>query len=350
MQNNRESNIELLRIIVMLFILMHHLIVHALCPSVMSGVCGLSVEYVTYSIMEGFFYVGVDVFILISGYFGIRLRARRIWSLYLQLAFYCIIAYLFGVAVGSATFVPHTLITKSLFIFSHASSWWFVICYIMLMFLSPFLNYGMKMMTKKQFLFSLLCMTFLQVYLGWFWQKPAYDTSGYSLLNFIYIYLIGGYLHRFVSDSNSKLRSILVLLLYALCALFFGGCNILRLFIDATFGNLWAYNNPVTIIGAIGLFLYVRSCKFNSNIVNILGGGVFAVYLLTDIGYVGDVLYQTFGNFAQTIEFLPLRIATTLVVAVILLLVICSLDLLRARIMRPIICAFDWVDKRIDNG
>ena len=92
----RESNIELLRIIVMLFILMHHLIVHALCPSVLSGKVELSAEYATYSIMEGFFYVGVNVFLLISGYFGIRLRARRIWSLYLQLAFYCIIAYLFG--------------------------------------------------------------------------------------------------------------------------------------------------------------------------------------------------------------------------------------------------------------
>ena len=292
MQNKRESNIELLRIIVMLFILMHHLIVHALCPAIMSEAGCLSADYATYSIMEGFFYIGVDVFILISGYFGIRLRARRIWSLYLQLAFYGLVTYLFGVAIGSAPFAPHTLITKSLLIFSHASSWWFVICYLMLMFLSPFLNYGMKTMTKMQFVFALLCMTFLQVYLGWFWQKPAYDISGYSLLNFIYIYLIGGFIHRFVPDINSKQRSISLFTIYVVSAIIFGGCNILRLYIDVPFGNLWAYNNPLLIISAVCLLLYVRTFDFSSKVVNIFGGG--GIRGISDYGYqlCGQCLIQ----------------------------------------------------------
>lgn len=345
----RESNIELLRIVVMLFILMHHLIVHALCPSVYFGKGELTAEYATYSIMEGFFYVGVNVFLLISGYFGIRLRARKVWGLYIQCAFYGLLAYSIGVMLSSAPMIPHTFITKSILIFSHASSWWFVALYIMLMFISPFLNYSMQMMTKKQYAVALLGMTFVLIYLGWFWQKPIYDVNGYSFVHFIYIYLIGGYLRRFVNVEKYQHPRVQSIGIYIGCALIFGVCNILRLHYDVPFGNLWGYNNPMVIFGAIGLFLYIRTYEFESNIVNTMGSSVFAVYLLTDIGYVGDVLYQTFGDFAQTIAFLPLRIAITFVVAVALLFAICGLDIIRARLMRPIIGAFDWADRRLDG-
>lgn len=344
----RESNIELLRIIVMLFILMHHLIVHALCPSVLSGKVELSAEYATYSIMEGFFYVGVNVFLLISGYFGIRLRARRIWSLYLQLAFYGLLAYSVGVTLSSVPMVPHTFITKSIFIFSHASSWWFVVCYMMLMIISPFLNVGMRELTKKQYLFGLICYTFLQIYLGWFWQKEAFDTTGYNFLNFIYLYLIGGYLHRFVTIDRIKHARVLTLGSYVGSALIFGTCNIFRLYLNIPFGYLWGYNNPIIIIGAISLFLFALTFKFDSNAINTIAGGGFAAYLLTDIGYTGDVIYRVFGDFAHTITFLPFRIVMTFVIAIFLLLVTSGIELLRVRLMRPIISAFDWVDRRLD--
>lgn len=150
----RESNIELLRIIAMWYILVHHLIVYAIYPDVMIGQNGVTSEYVAYSLLEGFMYVAVDVFILISGYFGIKLRARRFWSLYLQCAFYGIFTYIFGVSIGVVPLVPHTFITKSVLIFSHLSSWWFVVCYLMLMVVSPFLNYGMQQMTKREYLWG----------------------------------------------------------------------------------------------------------------------------------------------------------------------------------------------------
>lgn len=346
----RESNIELLRIILMLFILMHHLIVHSVCQSVLTGTGALSLEYATYSVLEGFFYVGVNVFIIISGYFGIHLCARRIWALYLQCAFYGIVSYVFGVVNSSVQMVPHTFVTKSVFIFSHASSWWFVTCYLMLMFISPFLNYSIRLLTKKQYLFALLCMTFLQFYLGWFWQKPAYDVNGYSLINFIYLYLIGGYLHRFVLDDNIAHHKTLLFSIYAICAIIFGCCNIMRLYVNVPMGNLWGYNNPLLIIGAIGLFLFVRTFRFKSKIVNMFGGGVFAAYLLTDIGYVGDLLYKTFGDFASTIPYLPFRIVAIVVVAMLLLFFVCCIDLLRVRIMKPFMRAFDWLDGFIENN
>lgn len=343
----RDSNIELLRIIAMLFILLHHLIVHAVYPDVMIGKNGANTEYFVYSILNGFFYVAVNLFVLISGYFGIRLRAKRIWSLYLQCGFYGLLTYLFGVMVGNVPFVPHTIITKSLLIFSHLSSWWFVVCYLILMVISPFLNYAIKQMEKKEYLWVLACFTFVQMYLGWFWQKEAYDTSGYSYLNFIYIYLIGGYMHRFVCENKPSSKRPIELWLYLGCALLFGICNIARIYFKIPFGSLWAYNNPIIVIGAVGLFLFVRSFDIQSNIINKLGEGVFAAYLITDIGYVGDLLYPAYGEFVHSIPSIILRIFITFITATVTLLVACIIDIIRARIMKPVIGAFDWIDNKI---
>lgn len=346
----RESNIELLRIIAMWYILVHHLIVHAIYPDVMTGQNGVTAEYAVYSFLEGFLYMAVDVFILISGYFGIKLRARRLWSLYLQCAFYGLLTYIFGVAIGVAPLVPHTFITKSVLIFSHLSSWWFVVCYLMLMVVSPFLNYGMQQMTKREYLWVLACLTFVQIYLGWFWQKAAYDISGYSFINFVYVYLIGGYLRRYVSDNERIAQRKTAKLLYSGCALLFGICNIVRLYFKIPFGNLWAYNNPIMIIGAVGLVLYIRSYKFHSNIVNRIGGGAFAAYLITDISYVGDFLYPLYGDCAQAIPSIILTLITTFLTAAVMLLMACGIDIGRAWLMKPIIGVFDWIDEKIEKS
>lgn len=346
----RKSNIELLRIIAMWYILVHHLIVHAVYPDVMTGQNGVTSEYAVYSILEGFLYVAVNVFILISGYFGIKLRARRIWSLYLQCAFYGLLTYIFGVAIGVAPLVPHTFITKSILIFSHLSSWWFVVCYLMLMVISPLINYGMQKMNKNEYVWVLACLTFVQIYLGWFWQKSAYDISGYSFINFIYVYLIGGYLHRYVSDRKPESIRKMAILLYGGCALLFGICNIVRVYFKIPFGNSWAYNNPIMIIGAIGLVLFLHSYRFQSNIVNRIGGGAFAAYLITDIPYVGDFLYPHYGEFSQSIPSIVFIVLVTFIAAAIVLSLACAIDIIRVWAMKPILGAFDWIDEWVGKS
>ena len=67
-QNNlgRDSNIELLRLVCMLFILLHHFIVH--------GSEFVTAPSVWLTIMNSFLVIAVDCFVLISGYFGIKAK------------------------------------------------------------------------------------------------------------------------------------------------------------------------------------------------------------------------------------------------------------------------------------
>lgn len=343
----RDSNVELLRIIAMFFIMCHHFIVNSLYNFQLGGQNGLTIEYGTYSMLEGFFYVGVNCFLLISGYYGIRLRASKIWSMYLQLGFYGVGCYLFEALVYHKA-ITHTLVTKSVFILSHPC-WWFVANFLLLMFLSPWINHGIQRMSKNQYRFALIGFTFVQVYLGWFWQKTCYDVDGYSLLNFVYIYVIGGYIGRFVTkDSFAKYRWK-ALIMYVLCAVLWGICNILKLYTDIPFGNNHGYNNPIVVGGAVALFMFVLSYSFHNKYINWIAGGAFATYLITDAAYVGYYLYTGYGHAIHSLDLsLWLTIVVTMLLALVILLICSCIDHLRVWLMRPILHIFDNMDRKFE--
>ena len=66
--NMRDSNMELLRILCMLLILIHHFIVHVLYPDLALRDGVIDSYRIACLVINGFAYVGVNCFILISGY------------------------------------------------------------------------------------------------------------------------------------------------------------------------------------------------------------------------------------------------------------------------------------------
>jgi len=84
----RNSNAELLRIISMLMILVHHIVVHGLFPGFETGDLqrGLATSFAM--LVNGLLYVGASCFVLISGYYGIKFKWRGLLNLYLIVVFY----------------------------------------------------------------------------------------------------------------------------------------------------------------------------------------------------------------------------------------------------------------------
>ena len=97
MAKQRESNIELLRLVVMAFIVLHHFIFHGLgqyrflafgeTPLLFSS----QIDYAL--IVDSFLIAAVDVFILISGYFSIKFKASRFVKLFSVISFFAMIGY-----------------------------------------------------------------------------------------------------------------------------------------------------------------------------------------------------------------------------------------------------------------
>ena len=131
-QTDRQSNIELLRIIAMIMIAFHHFACHG---NFDWQSVGATIPHLWYNFIVMGGKIGVDIFILISGYFlinsnGSVFNFKRILKFWGQVFFYSIGIYIVFCAVGVSDFGIKSLI-KSLFPITF-SSWWFASTYFVL--------------------------------------------------------------------------------------------------------------------------------------------------------------------------------------------------------------------------
>ena len=130
MSKTRNASFELLRIICMFMIVLYHLFIKldyfAVCTSAL------------YSSLLFPLHVAVICFVLISGYFGIRLSFKKLSAFYIQVLFYNIVAYLVCSVISNDFSVKNFII--SFLPLSHNQDLWFIRTYLYLMLLSPIIN------------------------------------------------------------------------------------------------------------------------------------------------------------------------------------------------------------------
>lgn len=181
----RNSNFELLRIIAMLMIVVGHLY----------KFWNESPEFASNS-DDDIFYPwfitnqGVDIFILISGYFGIHATLKKYINLWFTLLFYAIISAVICVCV------LHLPIIKIIMwpireMFVVTSSLWFISTYFALMVFSPFINQLFNLPKESQLKYLIL---FLIVDVIFQTFSPGFyglTTWGGALFHFVTLYILG---------------------------------------------------------------------------------------------------------------------------------------------------------------
>lgn len=156
----RNSSIELLRILCMIFIVLHHFISQVVAPDFSSR---------WWTGIDVVFHTSVIVFVLISGYFGIKLKTKRFINLLLQVIFYSVALTTLSITV----FKQGTLfdIIKS-FLPIGGQQYWFVGVYLQLMLVAPMINHALSNMQKRQLQFLILVFAFFVFYLGLVCHNP----------------------------------------------------------------------------------------------------------------------------------------------------------------------------------
>ena len=225
--------------------------------------------------LEQAFLVGVNVFILISGWFGMRFRIKGIFSLLFNVIFIgwfvAALLSLFNV------FFPLSSMLKVTYLGSY---YWFVTSFLLLFICSPILNLFAEKANKTEFSTFLIIFFLLEFALGWLWDWENYG-YGHSFLSFIGLYMTARFLNRYEHElSLTKLSK--------------GRCFILYLILTivpatATFfltkGGI-AYNqlsdsSPFIIGAALSLFLLFRQIDLGSNaLVNWCAASAFSMYLI----------------------------------------------------------------------
>ena len=244
-------------------------------------------------LVESLCLVAVNCFVLISGYFAIKLKVRSLLKFYLQCFIIGLFSYLFyiGLSGGFSTWqsaeglFTMKILIERLLAFTH-NGWWFVVSYVGLMLLSPLLNSAVDNMTRKRFLHSLILFSIVILYLGWY-QKVEVTNYGNSLISFIWIYLLGRYIGKHVQIESIRKYRWLWLAGYLISALALFGMIMLRYHFSIEMHYPLDYNNPFVVVAAMMLLFFFLSFSFRSKVINGIASSVFAAYLIQESCYFG---------------------------------------------------------------
>ena len=276
----RQSNMELLRVISMLAVVMVHLNGAALSlPKPTGDVWAVTIRGWWILSVEAITIIGVNCFTLISGYFGIKVHTHGFIKFTLQCILYSVLIYLVSAIVpmlagGDAKF---SLIDfgKSWLVFSHTDLW-YVPAYIGLYLLSPFLNAGVECLSKRQFQCVLVAFILFNVWCGWLWGGKS-NQNGYTVIQLVMMYLTGRYIGKYsvINGSNRRRVRIWAFMAY-ICAT--AATAVLAVYVDSI--HAFAYNSPLVLTSSVALFVAFATLQFQSRFVNWLAMSSFAVYLI----------------------------------------------------------------------
>lgn len=334
----RESNAELLRIICIFIILLHHFCVHGLYPEVLQlNMSGYKWDSHLLLFIHAFLYIGVNCFILISGWYGIKPKWRSFINLYLIYAFYNLLHPLKHIAKAllrdEGFILPysiHDIIVRTLLPFSHGHLW-FMDCYLGLFLTAPLLNVAIAHFSKQQHAYVLLLLTIANVYFGDFWSLVLINSYGFSLANFVYLYLIGSYLHKYVSIDTINNNKWRLFCCYCVSGLLWGVCSILNAYhFHVPHWHAFAYNNPLLLITAIFFFLFMMSWHFKSKFVNYIAVSMLGIYMLNE----GVIKYGFIVPYSHL--FTPaIQILFWFMVSITFFIVGVCIDLVRRLLTKP---------------
>ena len=332
---NRNTSIELLRIISMIMIMFHHFAYHGNFEWNFNEVTLPHLWY-DFILMGG--KVGVDIFVLISGYFLIEnteklFQPKKLLKFWGQVVFYSIMTYLLSVMLRLNAFEIKQLIKVCLPI--TYPGWWFASTYFMLYLIHPFLNKLLHGLSKTEYQYLILMMVLC-------WSIiPTATTQLFesnSLLWFVTLYGIAGYVNLY--GGNQKLQSKHYFSLYFMVLIITYTVSTTFLFLG-TKKEEWSTHAidffeierlPILLM-AITLFMGFVTLKMNYHKwINMIASATFGVYLIHDSSYIRYYLWTNIFKINQYQDSTFLILYSILVVFI--LYVSCTMiDLIRKKLV-----------------
>ena len=308
----RESNMELLRMVAMLLILLIHASNRALPMPDSAAIASEPSSAFLQLLTRSFSIIGVDVFVMLSGWFGIRPRWSRLSELLFQIVFFSLLCLGIYYAVFNQLPCSAVECVKTIFLFD-SGSYWFIKCYLALYLFAPVLNSFIEQASKQQFTTVLLSLFAFQFAFGWVFEATTWICAGYSLPFFMCLYLLARYmrLHQpwFAQFSkHADLAIYLSTVAVVTITVFF-----MRRYFNLG-GVLYFYNSPTTILSATYLLLFFSKLSLRSRLVNWIAASALAVYLTHSNNWLGLYYDSTIQHWFATLPRFPFILSTALLI------------------------------------
>lgn len=236
-------------------------------------------------LLRSVFFICVNCFVLISGYFGIRCKWKSFANLLFQMMFWSAVC----IAISYLPFVEHGDFPLMFTFVTQIANVWFPQAYLILFVLSPVLNAYIDKCSTRQLGCFLVGFYTISTLCGYFLHWKDFN-DGMSPLSLIGIYMTGAYVRR--SDLKVfHLRPVYDLLLWFAGALFLIMVNWVMYFGLGMKICPFGYLNPVVI--AMSVFFFLAFSKINIGTVkwiNFVASSVFAVYLFHCNALIGPTI------------------------------------------------------------
>lgn len=290
---DRQSNIELLRIIAMIMIVAHHFAVHG--GFEFSSSITLNRVWIRFIQMGG--KIGVNIFVLISGYFlitAVGIKTSKVLKLWLQIFTYSILIFIIFAALGIQPFGMKELI-KSIFPITF-SQWWFANTYFVFYLLTPYLNKLLNSLDKKNYQRMLILLTLCWCIIPTFLTRKFESNS---LTWFVYLYSLAGYIRLYVNKIKIKawkyiLAAFTVMMLTYLSAVVFDILGTRFSFFENHVTYFYDMQRLPVVFISICMFIgFIKIDIGYKKFINVISLATFGVYLIHDNVYISPFLWKT---------------------------------------------------------
>lgn len=318
----RNSNIELLRIVLMFMVILLHF---------NNGTMGGAFNYVTDNtinsfilyLLESFSICAVNCFMIISGYFlafNRTVKLSKIFDLLFVVILYRLFDYLLSIGLSYNVFSIKSLI--ACFIPTN----YFAIFYIITYIFSPYISKLFDNLSNKNqntlMIFSILIFVLLPTFIDLVGNigfnlngispiSTNGNGNGYTVVQFFISLLIGIYIRR----NEVKINTFVLLCIYLVSSI------VMTLFIHK-FSSLYNYCSIFTVINAVCLFLLFNKLNFVSKTVNFVSKSVFPIYCI-HVGFSVNELWKKYFIRPEYIEGSIINMLICTLVSVLVMFLVC---------------------------
>ena len=292
---------------------------------------------------------GVNVFVLISGYFLSNdkngcIDSHRVLKFWGQVCFYSVTIFVISCGLGICKLSPVSIV-KTIFPITW-EKWWFASTYFVMYLMHPFVNRLLRQLDKRDFQKLLLFLVGIWCLIPTFTFQLEKFQSNYFLW-FLTLYIIAAYVRSY--DLNPKFTYKHYLFFFLL----FSSLRYLSCIALAMIGvkiqiageyRLVFYNmqSVLTLVSSLSVVMVFKNTKVGYNRwINLVASATFGIYLIHDSELIRTVLWNDLFK-SSSLQGTVLLIPYSIVVTILVYMVCTLIELFRQRNAEkwylPILC------------
>lgn len=334
--NTRNSNMELLRILAMFMIVAIHACMY------LTTFCGGASWRLYNGIVNGVCNIGVTLFILISGYYGVTCKVRKLVRMECMMITFSLLETLILVLCTPQEMQGAALLeqlVKSCLPFL-TRKYWFYSCYVCVVLLSGYIQRFLDVLGQKSLerLLALMLVLF-SVFPTVFYFEIIPD-NGKGLVQMLMIYMIGRYIRMY---RDTRLPRWTLAVFAALWAVN-GFSHEHAIQVGGIYHHPCKDNSITNIVMAIILFYAFKELRLQSDMLNRTAAQLFAVFALNNT--LTNVLMQAVQKSGFESATSPVGFCLFLGTVVLILAACIGIGALRELVLHR---ADDWIADLVET-